>query len=543
MNEHRQAPTRGRAPSVDRMVPVMELVGLRKSYGNTVALDGAALTLRAGEVCGLIGENGAGKSTLVRILSGLAQPDSGTITLDGVEVVLPSPARARRLGIATVFQELSLVPDLSVGENLLLASGKEPWVRGRRRRREYEQHVCAEWGLAGLSPQTRVMDLSLRDRQVLEILAAAVRRPRILVLDEPTSSLLPADVDWLEWVLRRLCKADTAVLFISHSLDEVERLCSQVTVQRNGRQVATYVMTSFDRRIAIEQMIGRSLGAAFPEKTALPKGEKVVLSVRGLTTPGARGPIDFDVHEGEIVGVAGLEGQGQRSILEALAGAVPPSSGDLTLDGREISVASPARAMGRRGGGIAFVPADRKTQGLVLDLSVLKNVALPALRWLSTAGIVNDRKETAQVTEVLDRVQVDRSRLNDPVRHLSGGNQQKVVFARATMANARVMVMYDPTRGVDVGTKFELYSLIQEMSRAGQAVVLYSSEIPELVNLCHRVLVVYGGRVVEQLEGDSISEAEIMAAAIRAETKSYAGQSGTPSTKASGSPGEHGEDR
>ncbi len=517
MNEATGAATRAAEPMSRGPIPVLELTDLRKTYGSTIALNGAALTLYAGQTSGLIGENGAGKSTLVKILSGLVQPDSGLVAMDGTPIQLTTALEARQAGIATAFQELSFVPDLGVAENLLLATGRTPWLRGRRQRRDYAMQVAEDWGLQGLPLSAKAAQLSLRDRQLLEILGAAARNPRVLILDEPTSSLLPRDVDWLFEVVGRLRKAGTAVLFISHALDEVERFCTRVTVQRNGQEVATYDIGSFDRKAAIEQMIGRSLGLAFPMRLAVPPNSPVLLSVDNLVPSGASNSVSFSVREGEIVGMAGLEGQGQRRILEAVAGATKPASGKVTVAGKEANLTSPGRAMGSKGGGIAFVPPERKTQGLILDMTVRKNTSMPALRWLSRAGVVSDRREDLEVGEVLDRVQVARSRMNDPVRQLSGGNQQKVVFAKAAIADPRVMVMYDPTRGVDVGTKFEFYTLIQEMSQGGRAVLLYSTEIPELVNLCHRILVVYGGRVVEELQGDAISEAGIMAAAIRAE--------------------------
>lgn len=495
----------------------LALVGVRKAYGSTVALDGASLRLVRGETTGLIGENGAGKSTLVRILSGLVRPDAGEILMNGHVIGLSNPTEARRRGIATVWQELSLVPDLTAVENLLLGTGRRPWIHGRRARQAFFESVAAEWGLADLNPMERVYNLPLRDRQLLEIVGAAARQSSILILDEPTSSLLPRDVDWLYSVVQKLKSKGTSILFISHSFDEVERFCSNVTIQRNGRTVASHPIADFRRDVAIEQMIGRSLVSAFPPKPPLPPDPSPLLLVRNLRVRGDHPPLTFSVARGEIVGVAGLEGQGQRGTLEALAGVSPAHSGDVELAGSPVRLSSPAAAMRRDGGGIAFVPAERKTQGLVLDLSVRKNASLSALRRLAVAGMTRDRVESAEVADVLAAVNVAPERANDPVRQLSGGNQQKVVFAKAAMARPELMVLYDPTRGVDVGTKFEIYRLIQQAAVEGQGVLLYSTEIPELVNLCTRVLVMYQNRIVAELGGADLTEASIMGAAIGAE--------------------------
>ncbi|UCR88188.1 sugar ABC transporter ATP-binding protein [Mycetocola spongiae] len=503
--------------------PLLELRDAHKVYGATRALDGAALRLRAGTVTGLIGENGAGKSTLVKTLSGLVQIDSGQLLIDGVPLSIGSVPEARAAGICTVFQELSFIPDLSVAENLILSTVAPgaPWPRARRAREARAAELAARWGLHDLPVSSPIASLSLRDRQLVEILGAVVREPRVLILDEPTSSLLPEDTAWLHGVLRRLSAGGCATLFISHMLDEVEAFCDSVTVQRNGRHIATVPIAEFSRPAAIEQMIGRSFGAAYPPKTPAAADAAPLLETRDLRAAHGLTSATLTLGEGEIVGVAGLEGQGQRELFEVLAGALRKTGGSIVFAGEPRRIHSPRAALrlGKRRGGIAFVPPERKTQGLVLDLSVRKNTALTVLSRVSRAGFISRRRESALVEKTLRAVDVNLDRLDTPVRALSGGNQQKVVFARAIVTDPRVLLLYDPTRGVDIGTKFELYALIQQVAAAGTGVLMYSTEIPELVNICHRVLVMYNGEIVAELRGDAITESALMGAALGSPTE------------------------
>ena len=499
--------------------PLLELKEISKSYGKTQALISVDLTLRSGSVHGLVGENGAGKSTLVKILSGAVSPDGGTIELNGDTVQLSSPAVARELGISTVFQELTLIPDLTVAENLLLQSGGR-WVQGRGERVRRGAETAARWGVSSLDLRAKISSLSLRERQIIEILCAVDRPHKVLILDEPTSSLLPDDTKWLRSVVKRCVAHGAAVVFISHMLDEVEDFCDEVSVQRNGIIVANHSSTPLDRGLVVKQMIGRSLEAAYPAKSPLAVEAPTALRVRDLEVSGAVHGVDLDIAKGEIVGVAALDGQGQAELFRALAGDLRVSGGTVELNGRPVRLNSPRCAIraGGQGGGIAFVPADRKSAGTVLDLSVRKNISLPVLRRVAPGGVVNDRRESDLVSRLMDLVQVDQVKIDHPVRSLSGGNQQKVSFARAASTDAAVLLLYDPTRGVDVGTKYELYRLIHELAESGTAVLFYSTEIPEIVNVCHRALVCYGGRLVHEVPGDHLSESELMTAAIGLET-------------------------
>jgi len=494
---------------------LLELKNIRKEYGSTVALDSIDLTLLAGRVHGLVGENGAGKSTLVKILSGVEAPDAGVISYRGNVVDISTPTVARKMGISTVFQELSLIGDLSLAENMLLKNAGR-WTGSRRDRENRGRWIADAWGLAEIDTESRVGNLSLRDKQLVEILCAIDRPNSVLILDEPTSALLPDDTKWLRQAVGRLTERGGAVIFISHVLDEVEAFCDEISVQRNGRIVSTVSIGDFRRPKAIEQMIGRSLESAYPEKSLLDDTARVSLTVRDLQVRNKVHGATFEIKEGEILGIVALDGQGQEEIFGALSGDLPISGGVVQLNGKTLKLRSPKHALAAGGkvGGISLVPADRKTQGTVLDMSVRKNISLPVLGRLSKLGVVSEKMETIKVAEMMEAVQVLATKIDDPVRSLSGGNQQKVVFARAVISDVQVVLLFDAMRGVDVGTKYEFYKLIEKLSAAGKSVLMYSTEIPEVVNICHRALVCYKGQIIGEKSGDDLTETKLMAAAI-----------------------------
>lgn len=496
---------------------VLEMRGIRKSYGITQALKGVSLSLRGGRVYGLVGENGAGKSTLVKSMCGAVIPDEGEILFDGKTVALKNPQDARNLGVSTVFQELSLIPDLSLAENIQLQR-KDGWIAGRRKQIRYAERLAAGWGIASIDAGSQLDSLSLRDQQLAEVLCAVNRPHRILILDEPTSALLPADVDWLESVITRVTAEGSAVVIITHMLEEIERFCDDIYVQRNGLLVDEMSRDAYVRETVIEQMIGRSLDSAFPSRPDFDPDAPVILSASSISTRDQLTDLSLEIRAGEIVGIAALDGQGQDEVFEVLAGAKKARSGTITLSGDAIRLSSPARALrpGKGRGGIAFVPAERKTLGAILGMSIRKNIALPILRRMTTGFWINDSREESAVRNVMRAVQVDEAKIDDPVRSLSGGNQQKVVFAKALSIDGDALLLFDPTRGVDVGTKYEIYKLIGDYAAQGKAVLVYSTEIPEVVNLCHRALVLYHGSVVDEFSGDGLREETLMAAAIGA---------------------------
>ena len=489
---------------------------VRKTYGATVALDGMSFSVPAGTVHALLGENGAGKSTTVKMLSGLVQPDAGAIGIFGESCTIRSPRQAHALGIQTAFQEMTQIRDLTIAENMLLLY--EPISSlGRLRKREglrlVDEHL-ALMGLEEIDPRRSTTELSLSSRQKVEIARAVFRRPRVLLLDEPTSTLSGRDIDWLGNLITRLRSAGITILFISHRMPEVRMFCENLTVLRNGRDVGSGRVDSFSDDDLIQMIIGRSLSSTFPPRlsTVVAKAT-TALAAKALSVGDRVRDVSFALAPGEVLGIAGLQGMGQRELFLACFGAAQPSAGMIEVAGKPVMLSSPGDAI-RAGIGISMVPEDRKTEALLLKLDGQSNVALPTLDRRSRFGFIDKAAEAAGVARVLDSVQVQQRALYTRVAAFSGGNQQKIAIAKWLLAESGVMLMFDPTRGVDVGTKHEIYVLIREIAKAGGAVLFCSSEIPELVNLCDRVLVMYSGRMVCELLGDEISEEAIMRPAL-----------------------------
>ncbi|MFZ1426788.1 MAG: sugar ABC transporter ATP-binding protein [Geminicoccaceae bacterium] len=489
---------------------------IAKAYGATVALDGASFAVRSGEVHALLGENGAGKSTMVKMLSGLVQPDAGTIQLDGTPVRLRRPADAQRQGIQTAFQEMTLVRDLTVAQNMLLPQA--PTVMGQLRRRHGERLVAdhlARLGLERIDPRAELRDLDLPQRQKIEIARAVFRRPRILLLDEPTSTLSGRDIDWLGDLIERVVADGVTVVFISHRLPEVRQFCDRLTVLRNGRDIGTADVNSIGDDEVIRMIIGRSLAATFPPRPTQRPQQTVapVLEARGLATDGKLVEAGFALRQGEILGVAGLQGMGQQDLFLACFGMAALRQGEILVDGRKVTLASPRDAV-RANIGISLVPEDRKTEGLFLRLDGTANISLPVIDRFARWGLIDGANETAAVAGILEAVEVQPRALYTRAGAFSGGNQQKIAIGKWLLAGSRTLLMFDPTRGVDVGTKHQLYLLMRRFADAGGSILFHSTEIAELVNLCDRVMVLYGGRVALELEGDAIEEEAIMRAAL-----------------------------
>lgn len=498
---------RSLAVSVERM---------RKTFGATLALDDASFAAPAGTVHALLGENGAGKSTIVKLLSGLVRPDHGQVNIFGEPARLDSPRDAHRLGIQTAFQELTLVPDLSVAENYLLPY--QPVGFGGQLRGRYADALVADHlrslGIVDIAPSTEVRTLALPVRQKIEIARAVHRKPRILLLDEPTSALSGSDIDWLGHLIEDLKKASVTVIFISHRMQEVRKYCDGLTILRNGRDVGTFTKDAISDDEVVELIIGRSLDATFPPRPSLPAGVQPVLEVKNLSA-GRLESASFEVRPGEIVGVAGLQGMGQLDLFLSLFGDISPRSGSILVNQRPVRMRSPRDAI-KKHMGISLVPEERKTEALFLELDARLNTTLPVINRFVSLGLIDISAETQAVAGALNRVNVNQRALYSPVYSFSGGNQQKIVLAKWMLAGSRILLLFDPTRGVDVGTKHEIYLLLSDYVKSGGAILLYSTEIAEIVNLCHRVLVVYGGRIIRSLgtAGDEISEAAIMRAAL-----------------------------
>ncbi|MFL5259380.1 MAG: sugar ABC transporter ATP-binding protein [Hyphomicrobiales bacterium] len=493
----------------------IETQELRKAFGATVAVDGVSFGIPKNRVHALLGENGAGKSTVVKLLAGLIAPDAGTIRVFGESVRIDTPRAAHALGIQTAFQEMTLVRDLTVLDNMLMPYA--PLGPGAViRRRSAASAAAAHFeslGLGYIDLRDEIRELDLPDRQKIEIARALYRRPKILLLDEPTSTLSGRDVDWLGELIAKEKTKGTTVVFISHRLREVRAFCDSVTVLRNGRHIATRPIDELSDEEVIRMIVGRSIGQAFPER---PKGRRdtgaEVLGARDLAA-GKLKNASFALHSGEILGVAGLQGMGQLDLFLACFGMKELSAGAIQVDGKTVSLASPVDAV-RADIGISLVPEDRKTEALFLKLSGQHNASLPVIHRFTRFGLIDEKRERVAVKSVFDLVEVDQRALWMRVGAFSGGNQQKIAIAKWLLAESRILLLYDPTRGIDVGTKHELYRLIRAFAESGGAVLFYSTEIPELVHLGDRVMVLYHGEVVEEIGRDQLSEESIVTAAL-----------------------------
>ncbi|TNM30612.1 sugar ABC transporter ATP-binding protein [Streptomyces sedi] len=491
--------------------PVVALRDVWKSYGAVAALRGARIELHAGEAHALVGENGAGKSTLIKVLAGVRQPDRGVLELDGAATEFKSPQDARAAGVAVIHQEPALFPDLSVAENVF--AGRQP--RGRFGRidehamRERARALLARLGVP-LDPRRPARGLSIADQQIVEIAKAVSLETRALVMDEPTAALSGPEVDRLFSVVNALRAEGTAVLFVSHRFAEVTALCQRVTVLRDGAHVSTGPLaeTTVDQLVA--RMVGREPDALFvrPGKQR-PPGE-VVLEVEGLSRAGAFRDVGFRVRAGEIVALAGLVGAGRSEVARAVFGVDRRDAGRVTVAGRALPNGRPRAAMAA---GLALVPEDRRQQGLVLAASVQRNATLPRARQLSRFGFLVGGAERRAAREWATRLRTRYGDLDDPVGTLSGGNQQKVVLAKWLATGPRVLIVDEPTRGIDIGTKAEVHRLIAQLAADGVAILLISSELPEVLGMADRVLVMREGRLVADLPRETADEERVIRAA------------------------------
>jgi ribose transport system ATP-binding protein len=489
----------------------LALSGISKRYAGVRALEGVDLACERGKIHAVLGENGAGKSTLIKIIAGVVQPDSGSMRLAGHDVSFASPSAANAAGVVCIFQELSLLPDLSVADNISIASPPRRFglidAKAQRRRAEA---LLAEIGCEDVNPLMRVRDLPLSRRQMVEIAKALGQRPQLLMLDEATSALTSADVEKVYAMLARLKSEGVAILYISHRMHEVEALADRASVFRNGRHIETFDKGVRSTADIVQLMIGRDIAAQYPAKPAR-KQAKPVLALDNLSWEKHLDRISLHVGAGEIVGLGGLDGQGQKSLLLALFGVLRGVSGRVTVEGRDVRPGSPAAA---KSAGIALVPEDRKTEGLMLPMSIADNLAIASLDAVSTGPLVDPAKERAAVERAIARLQIKIGAPSDAVSTLSGGNQQKVVLAKWLMTEPRIILLNDPTRGIDVGTKQELYRLMRELADQGAAILFYSTDYDELIGCCDRVAIMYDGRIVRELEGAELTETNIIASAL-----------------------------
>ena len=503
-------------------VPAVRAERLRKAFGATVAVNDVSFHIDAGSVHALLGENGAGKSTIVKLLSGLIEPDSGGFEIFGEAARLSSPRVSHRLGIETAFQEMTLVKDLTVLDNMLLPYapvGPVGMVRRHQAARDVAAHF-ARYGISGIDLEDEVRDLDLAVQQKIEIARAIYRKPRILLLDEPTSTLTGRDVDWLGDVIATLKADGVTIVFISHRIPEVRAFCDRLTVLRNGGHIATGDVAEFSDAEVIEMIVGRAISQTFPPRPeAGPTLGPEVLAVKNLSAGRKLRDVSFSLRKGEILGVAGLQGMGQLDMFLACFGMAELHGGTISIDGKPVTLTSPADAI-RADIGLGMVPEDRKTEALFLKLSGKHNASLPVIDRFTRFGLIDGDAEDSAITRVFDRIDVDRRALWTPAGAFSGGNQQKIAIAKWLVAESRALLLFDPTRGIDVGTKHELYVLMREYVEAGGTILFFSTEIPELVHLADRVMVLYGGRVAEEIDAADLSERAIVRAALGGDSES-----------------------
>ena len=493
----------------------LEARDISKSFGGVQAVDSASFVAHPGEVHALVGENGAGKSTLLKIVSGLVRAEGGSISLDGVPVRIDGASAAQKLGIGTVFQELTLLPHMSVAENLLLR--REPRGSFGLIRRSAlgpcARAAMEDLRMPRLDPDTLVAALPLASQQLIEIAKVVLRKPDVLLLDEATSALGERDVEWLFGLIRRLKAEGRTIVFTSHRWKEVSSISDRMTIFRNGRNVATGLTSEIDENRAVELMTGRRIDTVFAPLPPKPK-QKTLVSVQQLSAGQVR-DVSFSLDAGEILGVGGLSGQGQGDLFQALFGALPLRAGAIAIDGRAVRLGSPRDAIDA---GIALVPEDRKGEGLFLPMSIRHNASLPILGRISRYGYVDRQSERERVRQLMEDLNVRAAGDSQPVGSLSGGNQQKILIGRSLLTGAKILLFFDVTRGVDVATKHDIYALMGKLCSEGNGILFYSSDTEEMAHLCHRVLVMSEGRILAELGEGRITGDALVRTALHVDT-------------------------
>jgi ribose transport system ATP-binding protein len=500
---------------------VLELRGVSRQFGAVRALTDVSFDCRAGEVHAVVGENGSGKSTLLGIASGFVAPDLGHVRIGGRPLRRDSPARARRLGLAMAYQDTSLVLAEPVKNNLFLAAPPEhrpPYWR----RKKWARKLLAEFDLdLELFPDAPAGFLTLADRQLFEVAKALVINPLVLLLDEPTTALGPHEVEALHRTVMACRRRGVGVVYVSHRLPEVLEIADRITVLRDGLSQGTFEAASTSESELVELIVGRPFEAAFPPAAPVSGERRQVLVVDGLQGQ-SFGPVSFTLEAGEIVGVAGAEGNGQPLLFDCLAGRQPPKAGRVVCDGRELTLISTHEAVRA---GVMLLPGDRKREALMPVLGVRVNSTIQSLRRFSVAGLLRRRRERKTVADLVRQLRIRTPSLEQPVEFLSGGNQQKVSVSRSFLREPSVILAYEPTQGVDVGSRFDIYQALRSRTDAGAALLVKSSDPLELVGMCDRVLVMSRGQIVEEIPGDELDEHRIVEAIVRGPGMSKAGRS------------------
>jgi rhamnose transport system ATP-binding protein len=490
---------------------ILELTGIRKSFSGVEVLHDVSFVLCTGEVHALLGENGAGKSTLVKIITGVHQPDAGKILLNGEPVRFNDARESRRAGIAAIYQELSLFPDLDVAENIFV--GRQPLTTGRRvdwRKLYAEAGKLLESLGVKLDLKQKARTLSIAQQQMVEIARAFSINARILIMDEPTSSLTLHEVDDLFRLVRRLRAEGTAIIFISHRLEELFSLADRVTVLRDGSYVDTRSMKEVTRDDLIRMMVGRTINNLFPKQSV--RAGDVVLNVENLTRAGSFYDVSFALRRGEILGLAGLVGAGRTNVARAIFGVEPATRGRMEVDGREVAITSPQQAIAL---GLAYVPEDRQLHGLIPSMPLTPNISLPRLPAYAQMGWLRNRLERKSAYEAARQMEVRANNIWQLARELSGGNQQKVVLAKWLSTNPRILILDEPTRGIDVGTKAAVHGLMSKLAAEGLAILMISSELPEILGMSDRVIVMREGHVTGEFSRAEATQEKIISAATQ----------------------------
>lgn len=489
-----------------------EMRNVCKSFPGVKALDNANFNADRGDIVALLGENGAGKSTLIKTLCGEYRPDSGEIYFEGKKLNITSTKNAIEQKICAVYQELSLVPELTIAENLFLGF----YETNKARRVNYKElekktiELFKKYDLEPMDPKTKIKSLSLSQKQVLEILKALNRDGDIIIFDEATSALSEKNVNWLMNIIRRLSKEKKVVIFISHRLDEIRALCNRVIVYRAGTDVADLKMEEAESDQLVSLMLGREIGGYYPKKENFTQKDKVVVSMKDVNCGHSLQKIDLDIRAGEILGVGGLAGQGQSELFKCLFGLLP-YKGEILIDGKPVRLNSTTKAMEEK---IALIPEERGIQGIVLKQSIRENIVLPCLDKICNGLFLSKEKEAALVEKGMKALSIKAESAETLTGTLSGGNQQKVVLAKEIATEPEIVLMYDITRGVDVGTKKEMFNITKQFAKEGKAILFYSTDAEELVNVCNSVIIMNNGRITGRLDDELISRENIIRVSV-----------------------------
>ncbi|MEP2534242.1 sugar ABC transporter ATP-binding protein [Shimia sp.] len=488
---------------------ILKISNLSKSFGPIQALRGVEFELRRGEIHAVAGENGAGKSTLMNVIDGILKPDSGEISLDGKPVKITSPSMAQQLGIGFVHQEIALCPDVSVAENIFMATTNisKSWFMDYKKLEREAVQVFRQ--LSKIDPSVLVRDLSISNQQLVEIAKALTLDCRILILDEPTAALTETEAQTLFGIMRTLADRGISIIYISHRMVEIFDNCDRVTVFRDGQFITTRDVADIEPGDVVNAMVGRVIDNLYPEKQAQSeKSDEIILDVRNLTETTRFRDVSFELRKGEILGVAGLIGAGRSEIAKGICQLEGDVTGEVWLNGEKLSIRNYQESISN---GMVYLSEDRKGDGVFLDLSIASNISALNLDQVAGAhGLIQNAKETAQADALGKKLGLKCGSLSDPVSSLSGGNQQKVALAKLLSVNPRLIFLDEPTRGVDVGAKSEIHSILRNLANDGVGIVVISSELPELIGLCDRVLVVREGRISGQVSGDDMTEENIM---------------------------------